>query len=747
LNLDPLTVSQAGRVIREYGADRTVHDDFVEVCHHVSAGNPFLLNQLLQRLRSEGVKGTAADAEAVASVRPQAVSRWIVSRLGALGEAARELAFAYAVLGTGASLHDAAVLAELTDEAAAIAADALIREHILGPSRPYDFEHPLVAAAVYEAIPSARRALSHRRAARLREERGAAPALVAAHLLASEPVGDPWAAGRLERAAAEAVASGAPAAAITYLERALAEGGNQAAQARLLRELGVVQQHTSLHDSLRTMRAALELETDRVRRTEIFLTMGRASFAHGAIDKAHDLFLAGLEEIGDDASDLSFELSAWSAIDTDHEPTIQSELRPRLEALLRGDSLPETRIERLMLAFFALRATGTGERSASTAAELARRALGNGALLADCIVDFAPHTAACSALLRTTRLEEALAASDAALLASRRRGSRRAVGWFAFLRGSVHFACGNLLQSSADLEEACAASLEVGGQVNPQMAAVLACVWVERGNRAAACELLDSITDAPARSVSMRSANIYWHAVGRLRAAEGNLGAALQAYIRSEGEAYAVQPIGYPGWRAEAAVTAVRLEQPARAREVMGDALERARAFGDPGALGVLLRAQGVIEGDRRGIELLEESVATLEMAGCRMQLARSLVELGSALRRAGHRNDAIATLKDALDTATTCAAALDAARARVELNAAGAKPRRERTTGPAALTAREMHVATMAAEGSSNPQIAQDLFVTLRTVETHLTSIYRKLDVSGRRELGAALGPSPALV
>jgi DNA-binding CsgD family transcriptional regulator len=81
------------------------------------------------------------------------------------------------------------------------------------------------------------------------------------------------------------------------------------------------------------------------------------------------------------------------------------------------------------------------------------------------------------------------------------------------------------------------------------------------------------------------------------------------------------------------------------------------------------------------------------------------------------------------------------AQRAREELIAAGGRPRRTRIGGVEALTASELRVARRAASGRTNRQIAQELFVTMKAVEKHLASVYRKLDIQGRSELTGALG------
>jgi DNA-binding CsgD family transcriptional regulator len=80
---------------------------------------------------------------------------------------------------------------------------------------------------------------------------------------------------------------------------------------------------------------------------------------------------------------------------------------------------------------------------------------------------------------------------------------------------------------------------------------------------------------------------------------------------------------------------------------------------------------------------------------------------------------------------------------ARDELRATGARPRRAAFSGADALTPAELRVAQFAAQGLTNAQIAQDLFVTTKTVQTHLAHAYRKLDITSRRELADALaGP-----
>ena len=131
--------------------------------------------------------------------------------------------------------------------------------------------------------------------------------------------------------------------------------------------------------------------------------------------------------------------------------------------------------------------------------------------------------------------------------------------------------------------------------------------------------------------------------------------------------------------------------------------------------------------------------MAELEGAPNRLELARAQVELGALLRRRGRRADAREPLREGMDGAHACGAKPLAERARTELLATGARPRRLALQGTDALTPSERRVTELAARGLTNRQIAQELFVTTATVESHLRQAFRKLDVASRGELAAA--------
>jgi DNA-binding NarL/FixJ family response regulator len=201
-------------------------------------------------------------------------------------------------------------------------------------------------------------------------------------------------------------------------------------------------------------------------------------------------------------------------------------------------------------------------------------------------------------------------------------------------------------------------------------------------------------------------------------------------------------------WRSALALALVP-DYPQEARALAHEELELAHRAGSSRAIGIALRVCGLLTGGKDGIELLEQSVAVLEPTPMRLELAYSLAEWGAALRRAGARSAAREPLRQALDLAARCGATPLAERAREEALAAGARPRRPWTSGVHALTPSELRVARLAAQALGNREIAQALFITTKTVSDHLTSAYRKLNISSRDQLATAMTaktlPKPA--
>jgi DNA-binding CsgD family transcriptional regulator len=228
----------------------------------------------------------------------------------------------------------------------------------------------------------------------------------------------------------------------------------------------------------------------------------------------------------------------------------------------------------------------------------------------------------------------------------------------------------------------------------------------------------------------------------RLRIAQGRLVDAL-ADLRACGEHYESSANRSPSlwpWRSEAALVLHVVGDSAAAKELAAEELALSRAFGGRRAVGVALRAAGCVAGGDEGLALLQEAASVQAASGAVLEHARVLIDLGSALRHGGRRSDARRPLREGLDAAIRCGADVLAGQARDELLATGAQLRRQRLTGPDALTPSEHRVAQLAAQGRSNPEIAQALFLTRRTVETHLTHAYQKLGISSRDALSTVI-------
>jgi DNA-binding CsgD family transcriptional regulator len=165
-----------------------------------------------------------------------------------------------------------------------------------------------------------------------------------------------------------------------------------------------------------------------------------------------------------------------------------------------------------------------------------------------------------------------------------------------------------------------------------------------------------------------------------------------------------------------------------------------AEALGAPGAIGVATHALALVGNPDRREERLRAAVARLAESPSRVEHARARVDLGTVLRQDGAREEARGHLLLGLDLADRSGASLLAERARAEAVSAGARPRRAHLSGAGALTPAELRVARLAAEGMTNRQIAQSLFITLGTVKDHLGSSYAKLAIDSRDRLDEAL-------
>jgi DNA-binding CsgD family transcriptional regulator len=336
-------------------------------------------------------------------------------------------------------------------------------------------------------------------------------------------------------------------------------------------------------------------------------------------------------------------------------------------------------------------------------------------------------------------LAEANAALDEALAVAHRRGSLYSLSTIHVWRGFMLHRRGELAEAEDVLRTAASEYDLFGfGAVGVQpCSAYLAATLLERGDRDGAWRALEAGASA---AEGPNTARVWLIIRLQLLVAEGRAEEALEAADELERRSRWMTNPAIGPWRLLKAEALALLERHDEALAHAQTDLELARRFGAPGTVGTALRVLGTLERDA-GLDHLGEAVEALRGSPARLDHAKALAALGAALRRAGRRAEAREPLREALDLAERCGAAALAERAREELSATGARPRRAVLHGVDALTASELRIARLAAEGLSNREIAQALFVTIRTVEMHLTHGYQKLDISSRTELPDALG------
>ena len=182
---------------------------------------------------------------------------------------------------------------------------------------------------------------------------------------------------------------------------------------------------------------------------------------------------------------------------------------------------------------------------------------------------------------------------------------------------------------------------------------------------------------------------------------------------------------------------AVRAGRPERAATALEDLSARARASGTPWALGLLARSRALTSTGRVAEEHYREAVDQLARTRMATHLARTHLVYGEWLRREGRRQDAREQLRTAHDMLSGMGAEAFAARAARELRATGEHPRKRTTQPTDVLTAQELHIARLVATGATSREVGAQLFLSPRTIEAHLRSIFRKLGISSRRQLG----------
>ena len=735
VSLQPLSLPAVTSFLR-VRTDGEVEERFAAACHAATGGNPFLLVQLLQALRERGVPFTAANTSQIEAVGPEGISAAVRERLGRLGSAANELARAAAVLGDDTQLLFVAELAGIDEAVAAEAAASLAGAGVLEEARPVRFEHPIVRAAVEAGLTAAQRASLHRRAAELLIDRDAPVDEIAMHLLQTEPDSQSWVAETLAGAAQAAAARGAPEAAVAMLARALVEPPAAGERSRLLLELGRAESALGRPEAFGHVKEAHRLSADPRERGRCALALfwlnARAPSEGDLLGQLVDEAIVDAEPVD---HELALELEAARAAILSATPTRAAEAGKRLERF--ADLKGRTRAECALLAHLAHFRMDAGS-SAADATELAERAVANERVSAEIAFD-APWLLSAILVLRLAdRNELAIETLARTLAAAERGGSISGFALTSVLRASILLRCGDVDGADADARAGLDTVPPSSWSRLPALGMFIE-VLIEQQRLDEANQLLIAHQvegDLP----DFRPATVLLLSRAALRAEAGEHALALADLDRARSRLarYGDQNVVGLDGRIHAALARHALGDEDTAHAEAEAALAVARRWGTPAALGTALRAHAIVTGGEDGLAQLHEAADQLERSPRRLEHARVLVDLGAALRRRGDRVAARQPLRQALGLANSCGGVAVRERAREELAATGVRIRRDAQTGIDSLTPSERRIAERAAAGASNREIAQALFITVKTVEMHLGHAYRKLGITSRTELAA---------
>jgi DNA-binding CsgD family transcriptional regulator len=744
LDLEPLSAVAVADLVRETLGEHA-DDAFCRECWAVTAGNPFETVELTAKVHDRGLTPTEAGAYQLRDLAAAVKGSGLITRLERLGTSTVRFAWACAVLGTETHPMLAAAVAGLGHEEATDAVEALRGARILTgtltTAGTLEFVHPLIATAVYRAIPAGVRVALHGQAAWCVINEGKGPSAAARHLMETQPDGDNWVVRQLRAAAGETLRAGAPAAARSYLARALREPPPFEDRAAVLYELGSASLLTEPATTVNHLRAALEEPiSDAGLRQNIVYRLSQVLAHSDRLAEASDT-LAREIRVTDDARvklRMVSEQFMWDAFRAD-EPDHPSRSRrlTKLADRLKGRDLTERYIVGLRTWDAVLR----GE-PAHVALHHAERALDGGLGWAEADRGFEVPVLVALAFMycdRPGRAEELFATGIADFEQQGWRGAHLSFG-YTFL-GYLRYRRGRL----AEAEDFARAGLRLAERVGPGTpvywygVGILVEVLLARGRVAEATRLAEDHAFAepfPAAVVFPDAQTVY----GELLLARGLTKEAAEE-LASAGRRLDPRGIRNPAWcpwqlhlaRAESHDT------PERAVATAHEAVARARQFGTPSAIGQALRIAAEVSAGSARAKLLEESVTHLERSPAAYELACALVALGTELRRVGRSHEAGDHLYRGLDAAVQCGADGLADKARSELAAAGLRPRRLHSTETDTLTSRERAAATLAAQGHTDHEIAVELHTDEQTAVRLLSAVCRKVGTE-RTGLGAAL-------
>lgn len=735
----PLSPSAATTLLAQE-LERQPDSTFAAACHEACGGNPFLLCELVHSLAAQGIEPTVERARLVQDQVPDRVGQMVLARMARLPDEAVTVARALAVLGDDSDLGLLAAMDGRDSEAALKAADELRASAILDRGVSLRFIHPLVRNAIYADMSVGERSRAHAHAAALLRARGASPEQLGTQLLATEARGEQATVEALLGAGNQALASGAPRSAIAYLSRALREPPPIDLRAEVLDPLLTAISRAADQSAFASAEGEVFDEWTRnpsVRsRWGIQLSMMMAF--SGRFDEAGSMLreaveVAASEGDAERAFQLQAQLSTLAAI----TPTIPEVVVADIGAEVDSDS-PAGRLVAVMEARAAI-VDGT----ASEVIDAAKRALSSdGSIFAE-EPEVSAAVVTVMALIAADEIEAARYGAERALAIARENGGTPELTRAHYLGGFVAWGEGDLVMAEADMRQAIDLARLAGlFPLTVAYTGPFVEVLIERDELETAEAQLRSVglADGPLPVLSLGGMIGFMR--GHLRFERNEFERATEDFLPLSSDSVKVK-MGF-GPAASACPYTVRalmaLGRHDEARALADELIPPAHRFGAASTILHVTRAAAVSRGGEEGIELLEEALAGAADSPRRLEVAHALVDLGELLRREGRRADARVPLREGFDLARRCGAARIARRANAELEATGEKVRRYVPIGVESLTPSERRVADLAASGMTNRQIAQSLFVTVKTVEAHLSATYDKLDIGSRRELPEAL-------
>ena len=708
---------------------------FAAHCHALACGNPRTLKAIATRLSAAGLAPSADNQAAVADAA-RTLADVVLDWVRHSEPQAADVIMQFAVSPT-ASLETAAMLLGVGEDIA-VAARATFRRHgLLTTGSPDQFAHPAMRSAIVDGLSPRVLADMHLRAATLLARIGAPATTVAEHIMSVGMLGERWAQQILRQAAGDAAADGDWHAASRYLSRLLLELSDRAEVLPVLAELGAVEYHSDLRSSVQRLLTVADQHLEEPGGSAALTTFAEPAVTLESVAAA-DRFrraAAGLAVTAGADRVAQLRLAAQSLL-SGRDDGVRSAVR-RLRA---GD---DDVAARQLLAARALSVAGQGG-GRGRCVSLARRGVGADPARG---AHPRPSTGALAALALAWAGEFGLAADACAHALERARNQRSLPTQVLALlvRAEIAYRRGDLGAAAADLRAAQPLCERAGaGSLGAATMAMLARVLLARGEADDIPAMAGEFDPKAGSHVFI--AGLEQEARGMIAASRGDHRQALHLYLDCGRllTANGLQNPACSAWRSRAVVTMVGQGRVREARTLGDSEVELARTWGAPGPLGRALVAAASTRELPERLPMLRQAVDILEGTECRLDLSRALIRLGCAQLESGDSRAARPVLISGLELAVACETRRLADTARRALQAAGG--RAAESTGRTVLTASERRVAELVMQGFGNQEVAGQLSISKRTVDTHLGRIYRKLGISGRNRLRDALALPPGL-